>query len=1081
VIAPRRSMARLLGPLGLSLCAMALSWCLVASPAAAAAPAKPAFRITSAISPSHLLPGDESGNAIYAVRVLNIGGKSTNGSRILVSDELPAGIVNDPFGEGEVHALQMEINETEAGSIPCHEGAISSCEVFAPLPPGGTLVMAIPVDISPGAANPAVNRATVSGGGAEEASTVESAPVAEDQVPFGFQSLSNFLTDADGKSSSQAGAHPYSYTVHFQLTQQGVRDSRSKVTRNPQVIVAKLPKGLVVNPNATAARCSEAQFEASEETECPDGSAIGVAHASVNFYGFAQEVVSPVYNLDPPPGAAAAFGIAPAGFPLFIHILGHVDASGNYVLTASAKDLPQLAQASGLDIELWGNPTDPSHDARRGSCAYVTFSEPCTTEFTDSAQLTTPSACGQPSPLTVNVTPYQEPADILEGAAPLTGPEGSAIGFSGCNKLKFSPTISSQATTNLADSPTGLEFNLHQPQNNSFGGLATAALKDATVTLPAGMTLNPSAANGLAACDNAQIGYLAGQSGVHFSEEPQSCPDAAKVGTLEVSTPLLSHKLPGAIYVATPYENPFGSLLAIYLAVEDEQSGTIAKLAGKVVPDPASGQLTATFTENPELPIEDIDLHFFQGPAAALKTPSTCGSYAATSELTPWSSPEGATADPSSAPFAISAVPGAAGCPTTEAQLPFAQAFEAGTVDPKAATYSPFVLKLRREDGSQQISAIDTTLPEGLVGRLAGVPYCPQDAIAAAAGKTGRAEQASPSCPAASQVGSVTVGAGAGPAPYYAPGKVYLAGPYKGAPLSLAVITPAVAGPFDLGNVVTRVALNVGLFSAQIHAVSDPLPTILQGIPLDVRSIALTLDKPNFTLNPTSCQAMALLGSSTSTLGATDALYQRFQVGGCQSLKFKPKLALSVKGPTKRNGHPALKAVVTFPKGQSSANIATAQVGLPHSEFLDQANIKTVCKQAQLAAGTCPKGSIYGQAKAWTPLLEKPLTGPVYLGVGFGHKLPDLVADLNGQIRILVHGRVDTDKQEGLRNTFEMVPDAPVSRFVLEMNGGKKKGLIVNSTNICKGTHEAEARFTAQNEAVASFQAPIANSCGKKK
>jgi hypothetical protein len=368
------------------------------------------------------------------------------------------------------------------------------------------------------------------------------------------------------------------------------------------------------------------------------------------------------------------------------------------------------------------------------------------------------------------------------------------------------------------------------------------------------------------------------------------------------------------------------------------------------------------------------------------------------------------------------------------------------------------VLKLSREDGTQPIAAVDTMLPPGLTGKLAGLTYCPEGALAAAAARSGSAERQSPSCPASSEVGSVTVGAGAGPAPYYTSGRAYLAGPYKGAPLSLAIVTPAAAGPYDLGTVVVRAALNVDPETARIHAISDPIPQILQGIPLDVRSIVLRMDRPNFTLNPTSCDPMELTGTATSPFGSAAVLKSPFQVGGCEALPFKPKLILSLSGGTKRGGHPALKAVLTAKPGE--AGIARSVVALPHSEFLEQAHIKTICTRVQFAASQCPAGSIYGTATAMTPLLDQPLSGPVYLRSS-SHPLPDLVADLNGQIHIALVGRVDSVKG-GIRTSFEGVPDAPVSKFVLSMQGGKK-GLLVNSRNICKGVNKATVQMDGQN------------------
>ncbi len=510
----------------------------------------------------------------------------------------------------------------------------------------------------------------------------------------------------------------------------------------------------------------------------------------------------------------------------------------------------------------------------------------------------------------------------------------------------------------------------------------------------------------------------------------------------------------------------------------DEQSGIVVKLAGEVHADPQSGQLTTTFSEAPQQPFEDFKLHFFGGAAAALRTPPACMGYESTATLTPWSAPESGLPAARADGWSISAFPGGGACPSDPAQAPNAPTFAAGSAAPIAAAYSPFAIHLRREDGSQELGALTVSPPPGLLAKLAGVPYCPGSALAAAAAKSGREEEASPSCPAASEVGSVTVGAGAGPAPYYVHGTAYLAAPYKGAPLSLAVITPAAAGPYDLGTVVVRVALHVDPETARVTAVSDPIPHILQGIPLDVRTIDVSLDRPQFSLNPTSCAEKSSNGEATSVFGQSAPLSSRFQLGECGGLGFAPKFSLRLRGKTRRSGHPALRAEVRMPTG--GANIASAQVSLPPSELLDQGNLDKVCTQPQLRSASCPAGSVYGHARAWSPLLDAPLEGPVYLGVGYGHLLPDLVADLNGQIRVLLHGRVDTTKRHGLRNSFEVVPDAPVSRFVLELKGGRKYGLLENKANLCGRTRHAAARFTAHNGRLAILRPKLRVRCRHK-
>ena len=385
-------------------------------------------------------------------------------------------------------------------------------------------------------------------------------------------------------------------------------------------------------------------------------------------------------------------------------------------------------------------------------------------------------------------------------------------------------------------------------------------------------------------------------------------------------------------------------------------------------------------------------------------------------------------------------------------------------------------MKLSREDGSQRITRLNTTLPPGLTGKLAGVSECSEAALKEAEAKPGAEEKQSPSCPLASQLGTVNVGAGSGPHPLYVQGHAYLAGPYEGAPLSMAVITPAVAGPFDLGTVVVRAALHLNPETAQITVTSDPIPTSLAGIALDVRSVAVHVDRDQFTLNPTSCAEMAVGGEALSILGQAAQLSQRFQVGGCSALAFKPKLSLSLAGRTGRGGTPALKAVLSM--GAGEANIARAQVTLPHSEFIDNAHFRNLCTRVQYGAGACPAGSVIGFAKAQTPLLEAPLEGPVYLMSGFGHTLPDVAADLNGQIHVFAHARVDKGKSGGLRSTFEVVPDAPVSKFTLEMQGGSR-GLLENSVDICDKPQRALAAFTAQSGKTFRSQPTLQVKCPK--
>jgi hypothetical protein len=610
----------------------------------------------------------------------------------------------------------------------------------------------------------------------------------------------------------------------------------------------------------------------------------------------------------------------------------------------------------------------------------------------------------------------------------------------------------------------------------------TSDLKKTVVTLPAGLDLNPSAAQGLQACSEAQVGYVgpgAMPNPTRFDEKPVSCPEASRIGTVQIKSPLLEEELEGTVYLAAQEENPFHSLLALYLVVESPRFGLTLKLPGEVKPDPSTGRLTATFDHNPQLPFERLTLHFRGGgPRSTLATPETCGHFETTGSLEPWSAENGEALPIHEAGFDTSGT-----CASSDANRPFSPSFVAGTTGTQAGAYAPLVIKLARKDGEQELTHLDFTLPPGLTAKLAGIPYCADSAIGAAKGKTGKTEQADPSCPGASQIGTVDTAAGVGSEPIHVGGKVYLAGPYEGAPLSSVVITPAVAGPFDLGNVVVRAPLFVNPETAQITAKSDEIPHILKGIQLKLRSVEIKVDRQDFSLNPTTCEPMKVGSTMTGLNGGAASPSSRFQVGNCGALAFKPKLKIQLKGATKRTGHPALKAVVTYPQGAGYANIARAQVNLPHGEFLDQGNLNKTCTKPVLIAGSCPTKSVYGKAKAWTPLLDKPLEGPVYLVGGYGYKLPALVAELNGQIRVLLVGKVDSGANKGIRNTFEVVPDAPVSRFVLEMKGGKKYGLLENSESLCKApkaNRRAIARFTAQNNKVRSFKPVVQNQCKKK-
>jgi len=1072
--------------------AFALLVACMAPTSAQAAETAPTWQLRLSQAPSSFRPGTPSTEAAVFLYAGNVGSAPTTGPFTL-TETLPAGIT-------PIFAYTVS-REPGLPDPPCTiSGQTVSCEGAGSLRPGRHIEALVEVDVDPSLAEGALpSEARMEGGGAQAAVVQGSLAIAATPPPFDF--LPGFDAPAhqsDGAPATAAGDHPYALNLAFDFpTERKPGGNTLFGDGHVRDVFTDLPPGEIVNPAATPVRCAQAQLVLGK---CPDASAVGTLTVSTSVVGLPEAATFPLYNVVPPPGSPAMLGGEIFGVGIFINVNGEIRSDGDFGITGASRDI--LARTAnpvfGVNAELWGDPSDPAHDAARGVCASSELSlvKTCPVGPFPQAQLTLPVHCPG-TPLATELR-----ADSWEESGVFKQTRYEAPPTDACNQLSFAPTISVQPSTDLADSPTGVDVTVHQPTDQRLGHLAPAIMRDIDLTLPEGLVANPSQADGLGACSEAQIGYLPEAQGVHFSRQPQSCPDAAKLGTVEVKTPLLSEyeeggtklatdpetgePIPrplqhGSVYLAEPFDNPFGSLLALYLAVEDPQSGTVAKLAGRVIPDPATGQLRTVFADSPQLPLEEVKVHLFGGPRAPLTTPPTCGTHTAAATLTPWSAPETPVAEPSSS-FEIAAAPDGGACPSSAAQAANAPGFSAGTVSPQAGAYSPFVLKVSREDGSQRLAGIDTTLPPGLIGKLAGIPACSDGQIAQAAGRShpneGILERESPSCPLSTELGTVVVGAGAGPTPFYARGAAYLAGPYKGAPLSLAVITPAIAGPFDLGTVVTRVALHVEPETAQIHAVSDPLPQILEGIPLDVRSVSLRMDRPDFILNPTSCDQMAITGAATSALGQAAALSQRFQVGGCSGLPFKPKLFLRLKGSVKRSSNPKLIASLSARAGD--ANISRAQVKLPHAVFLDQSHIRTVCTRVQFAADQCPAGSVYGAVEATTPLLGYPLSGSVYLRSS-SHKLPDLVAKLKGPatqpIEIDLVGKTDAVKA-ALRNTFEAVPDAPVTNFRLELFGGKR-GLVEMSDGFCSH-RRADVKLDGQNGKAYDTRPLVAAKCPKR-
>jgi hypothetical protein len=894
----------------------------------------------------------------------------------------------------------------------------------------------------------------------------------------------------------QAGAHPYELvtTVTFSETTLFSHCVSSKCETlkifgeetehvndtglNTKDIKVDLPPGLLGNPS-TMPKCNRYLVQIGE---CPADTQVGMIEVFGDYPIHGQsEVVpllgeeekqtcvtyycEPLYILEPSENAPAEFagwiaGQAPAWVPF------HVRTGSDYGVSADSINISSLGGGiRQVRARVWGVPASPAHEAER-ECTQnqKKLKQPCPDSEPEKSLLINPTACNGPLTVTASADSWQEPGQYVKQTTELPG-------FTGCGKLKFEPTleaqpqpttsVADQPTTSVADSPSGLNMDLRVPQDvnkqgfEEPGTLATADLKDAKVVLPAGMVVDPSSADGLAACSEAQIGYLPQRSAEvgrpQFTPDAAQCPDASKIGSVEVDSSLVDHPLPGAVYVAAQGANPFKSLLALYVTVYDAQTGVVIKLPGKVTLDPVTGQLTTTVDEDPQLPFNDFKLDLFSGPRASLTTPLVCGSYAISTDLVPWSSPEGVDAMPSSLPFTVTG-PGGSACVSSEAQAPNSPGFEAGTASPIAASYSPFVLHLKREDGSQRFNGLNVTLPPGLTGKIAGLEECPQAAIKAAQARShegeGAGELAHPSCPAGSEVGVVHVGAGSG-APDYVTGRAYFAGPYKGAPFSLVIVTPAVAGPFDLGTVVVRAALYIDPSTAQVTVRSDPFPTILDGIPLDIRSVNVEVNRREFTLNPTSCSVMSVTGQESSTAGQTAALSDRFQAGGCTTLPFHPVFGASTNGVTSRKEGASLRVNVASSMGQ--ANIAKVHVTLPKQLPSRLDTLKLACPEGVFAANpaSCPAGSAVGRAVARTPILSGPLTGPAYIVSHGGAAFPDLEVVLQGEgVTIILDGK--TNIQNGItESSFESVPDAPVSSFELNLPEGPHSILAAPGGGLC--------------------------------
>ena len=1042
----------------------------------------------------------------YTLQIANTGDAPTSGP-FTVTDTLPFGLKIGPAdvrSDSRYNTGGDNFTCTGDGSTVLVGTSVLVCTRSQPLAPGAEAALQVFVEVGADAPDSVTNQATVSGGGTSTVAAATNLTAIADN-PFAATSFSARNTDAADDDYTVAGGHPLRNRTRFDLTLKDVPDNASnEPTLYPEAVEklkdseVALPTGFFGNPGA-APRCPVANIKFF--SNCPPGSQIGF----VRLISLEEEATYPLYNVPPDRGFPAQFIFFVVGSTVSLYATPG-PRSESYGLTVGATDAARLASVVRPDITICSYGTEGFGGATScvvpaGSAAPPFLTNPVDCSEADSTWRLTIDSWENPGRRLLTGVPDLSDPNWKTASAPasqVAGCDDPALAALFDPAIEVKPLQGSGPTQ--ADQPAGLAVDLDFPQTNDSTDPNTTynntlpqapEPKNITVKLPAGLSVSPSSADGLGACSDLASDPAGDQ--VHYDTvKPVTCPDASKIGSAVATSPLLATRspetdavtgaepIPGDVYLLKPHPGDLAQgqdgKFRLLIQLENAERGINFKLPGIAIADKQTGQLTTVFTDAPQLPSKHLTVTLKDGKRAPLATPVTCGKFDTAANFVPWGTPDIPGADRSTS-FNVGSGPNGNGCAATPGARPFAPTLSAGTESNKAGAASPFVMKLTRNDGEQELSSIDLTTPKGFTAKLAGVPYCSEATIAAAASKSGGAEQANSSCPTASQVGTITAGAGPGTNPYYVGGKAYLAGPYKGAPLSLAFITPAMAGPFDLGNVVVRAALQVNPETAQVTVKTDPLPQIIDGVPLRLRSIVARIDRPNFALNPTNCEPMAIAATVAGSSGASAHPTNSFQVGNCKDLGFKPDLKLSLKGGTHRSDHPALKATLTYPKG-NYANIAKAVVSLPHSEFLAQNHIRTVCTRVQFAADQCPNGSIYGYVTATTPLLDQPLSGPLYLRSS-SNPLPDLVAALHGQIDVDLVGRIDS-KNGGIRTTFDSVPDAPVSKFVLTMQGGRK-GLLENSRNLCNSVNRADVKFTAQNGRTANSKPVLSNGCKKAK
>jgi hypothetical protein len=864
-------------------------------------------------------------------------------------------------------------------------------------------------------------------------------------------------------SSTEAGGHP-TFETTFTLANPGDPEIAKNVIFNG-------PTGLFGNSNAVT-QCTSVYFALEE---CPTNAQAGLITVYAKYAGDSHHLMgtAPLYDLVPQnTNETARFSFIVPILNIPINIPVTVRTESDYGLRFTVQDITQLVPLAGVHLAFWGFPAETIHNAERfpkgvsgnpAGCpglANTTCMGGAEASISVHPLTDNPTTCAvEPLSTSLAVQTYQDPEHLSEA-------HDSYPATTGCEMETFQPVLFAGPTTEATDSPSGLNVELEAPQFQGYAA-SPSELKSAAVTLPEGFNVNPDAADGQTSCTQAQANF--------GSEGPAECPDSSKVGYFRVGSSTLSGPLEGSVYIGEPQP---GNQYRLFETASG--FGINAKLVASIKPDPATGRLTAYFEDLPQVPFEDFQLHLFSGERALMATPTTCTVYKVTADFFPWD--ESLPDQRSSQVFGLKSGPHGAECPGQV--RPFRPSLEAGMSKPDAGAFSSFTLKLNREDGDQFLGKLNFTMPPGLTANLHGITYCPEAAIAVAANTLGKVEQSDPSCPASSEIGTSNVAAGPGSHPFHAVGKIYMAGPFKGAPLSLVAITPALAGPYDYGTVVVRVALHIDPRDAHVIADSEVMPEIIGGIPIRMREIRVNIDREHFMINPTNCSPFSVGSEGVGNQGTAVAFSAYFHAVNCATLLFEPKMTISQLGghrSTARGKDPALQFDLHTTSGD--ANLKSVTVTLPKAFEIDQRHLGNLCSKGQLEREHCAGRQPIGFVKDETPLLEAALEGPAYAVSGFAsgnNVLPHIAFILGGQVTVMPQAESTTISGGRLKTIVPVIPDVPIGNFRFTLLGGAK-GYISNTESLCAANPVVEVQLNGQNGASLTQKVKPKTACKAKK